>query len=152
MHPRFERENPAPGVLETGVNSRIVFLTITTEHRERWLACDEAHRHLRAAWHSARAWLIGAYLLMPDHLHCFCSRADDHFEIEQWITFWKRQFRRLHGRTEWKFQSRGWHHRLRADESYAEKDDYMYENPVRASLVTKADDWPFRGTLNELRF
>src|SRR4051812_27991875 len=98
MAPRFGRENPTPGGFVPPGKSSIVFLTVSTEHREPWLACDEAHVHLLRAWESATAWKIGDYLLMPDHLHCFCSRMDERFEIEQRITFWKRQFRRLHGR------------------------------------------------------
>src|SRR6478672_8443810 len=33
-------------------------------------------------------------------------------------------------------------HVLRSDESYAEKWDYVRENPVRAGLVRSSNDWP----------
>ncbi len=41
---------------------------------------------------------------------------------------------------------------LRSSESYAEKWDYVEQNAVRAGLVTKVEDWPYRGRIHELRF
>src|SRR5437667_8112854 len=34
-------------------------------------------------------------------------------------------------------------HRLRKEESYREKADYIRANPVRAGLVTQAEEWPY---------
>jgi hypothetical protein len=34
-------------------------------------------------------------------------------------------------------------HRLRRDESFREKADYILANPVRVGLVQRAEDWPF---------
>ena len=36
---------------------------------------------------------------------------------------------------------------LRSDESYAQKWNYVRENPVRAGLVSKAGDWPYSGEI-----
>jgi REP element-mobilizing transposase RayT len=36
-------------------------------------------------------------------------------------------------------------HVLRNDESYTQKWKYVRENPVRAGLVSRADDWPYQG-------
>jgi hypothetical protein len=36
-------------------------------------------------------------------------------------------------------------HLIRSDESHAEKWKYVRENPVRAGLVAKAEDWPYGG-------
>jgi putative transposase len=130
--------------------SPVAFLTVRVEEG-RWLAGTAAHDALRTVWEEAEGWAVGDYLLMPDHLHCFCGPLDGRFDIEQWITFWKRRFRRLHGNEHWRFQSRGWHHRLRSDESYGEKWEYVRDNSVRAGLVQKAEDWPFQGRISELR-
>jgi hypothetical protein len=51
--------------------SNIVLLTITTERRKPWLANKTAHKLLHQTWQEADAWLVGDYLLMPDHLHFF---------------------------------------------------------------------------------
>jgi len=146
------RSNPSPGVHLQSGQSNIVFLTVTTEHREPWLANAEAHRLLRETWLAARAWLVGDYLIMPDHVHLFCEPREPGFEIEQWITYWKREFRRRHGRPEWKFQSRGWHHRLRQDEDYSAKWRYVQENPIRKGLVSRIEDWPYKGCVHEIRW
>ncbi len=163
-----QRQNPASGVhLQLG-RSNIVLLTINTEKREPWLANETAHQLLRQTWSEAAAWLVGDYLLMPDHLHLFCAPRDSHFTIEEWIKYWKREFalkqKRLAGtltppdaahamrltQPEWKFQSRGWHHRLRDGENYSEKWTYVQENPFRKGLVQRIEDWPFKGRIFEL--
>jgi REP element-mobilizing transposase RayT len=48
------------------------------------------------------------------------------------------------------FQRGGFHHRLRTDESYAQKWQYVRENPVRADLVEQPEDWPYQGRVHEI--
>ncbi|MEO7299085.1 MAG: hypothetical protein ABI042_10985 [Verrucomicrobiota bacterium] len=160
------RQNPASGVHINLGQSNIVLLTVTTEKRNPWLANETAHRFLHQTWSEAKAWLVGDYLLMPDHLHLFCAPRDLHFTIETWISYWKREFalkiKRLEAANQggasvpvsrslpWKFQSRGWHHRLREGESYSEKWLYVQENPLRKNLCKQIDDWPFKGKVFDL--
>ncbi len=146
------RKNPAPGVHVQLGRPNWVLLTVTTDDRRRGLASAEVHRLIHQTWREATAWLVSDYLLMPDHLHCFCAPRELDFTIEQWITYWKREFRRRLGSTDWKFQSRGWHHRLRDGESYAQKWLYVQENPIRKGLVTHADDWPYKGRVHDIRW
>jgi hypothetical protein len=40
-------------------------------------------------------------------------------------------------------------HRLRDDEQFNLKADYILHNPVRAGLVTKVEDWPYLWMSNE---
>ena len=127
-----------------------MFLTVPTADRGRWLACDDNHRLIQEAWQEADAWVIGHYLLMPDHLHLFCTPVRTEFSIEQWIKYWKSLFSKRHRQPEWRWQSRGWHHRMRTAESYAEEQHYMWQNPVRAALVAKPVDWPWQGKLHDL--
>ena len=87
---------------------------------------------------------------MPDHIHLFCAPKNEEIAIEQWIAFWKRQFRRKVGPAAPRFQSRGFHHRLRRDENYHQKWEYVRANPVRAGLVKNAEEWKYRGVLNHL--
>ena len=148
----------------------MVFLTVTTENRNPWLANTRVHQLLHQTWSEATAWLVGDYLLMPDHLHLFCAPRDLHLTIEKWISYWKREFalkqKRLAGTPappttdsrplemlnslKWKFQSRGWHHRLRDGENYSEKWLYVQENPIRKGLVKHIEDWPFKGRVFDL--
>jgi putative transposase len=129
-----QRQNPASGVHIQLGQSNIVLLTISTDKREPWLANETVHRLLHQTWSEAKSWLVGNYLLMPDHLHAFCAPRDLQFTIEVWIAYWKREFSLKHGRKEWKFQPRGWHHRLRDGENYSEKWLYVQEKVKRIAV------------------
>ena len=82
--------------------------------------------------------MIGGYVIMPDHIHFFCSPQDESAVIEPWITFWKREFRRELGVSAPRLQSDSFHHRLRGEESYAEKWEYVRANPVTSRLGEEA--------------
>ena len=43
-------------------------------------------------------------------------------------------------------------HVLRSDESYAQKWEYVRDNPVRAGLVKKWEDWPYWGEVWRLEY
>lgn len=88
---------------------------------------------------------------MPDHLHLFCAPLDETVAIEDWVTFWKRQFRRLRQDTAPQFQIGCFHHRLRQEESYNPRGEYVRENPVRAGLVKEVEEWPYHGVIHDLR-
>ena len=47
-------------------------------------------------------------------------------------------------------QAGGFHHRLRDGENYAQKWQYVRENPVRAELVARPEDWPYFGRVHEI--
>ncbi|MGH7950753.1 MAG: hypothetical protein ACREFE_02365 [Limisphaerales bacterium] len=82
----------------------------------------------------------------------FLRAAGFTITIEQWITFWKRDFRRRHQNEKWKFQSRDWHHRLRDDENYSAKWLYVQENPIRKNLVKRIEDWPYKWKVHLLKW
>jgi putative transposase len=145
-----QRQSPSPGVYIQLGQSNIVLLTINAENRRPWLDNDTAHQLLHQTWSEATAWLVGDYLLMPDHLHLFCAPRDLNFTMETWIAYWKREFSFKHGLRDWKFQSRGWHHRLQDGENYSEKWIYVQENPIRKGLIQSVEDWPFKGRVFDL--
>ena len=146
-----QRKHPAKGVFIFLNQATIVFVTVCSQRREKNLAHVAVHDALLQAWRKADRWMIGAYMIMPDHIHFFCSPTDINGAIEPWITFWKREFRRQFGNDAPRFQTDSFHHRLRGEESYAEKWEYVRANPVRAGLVERSEDWPYQGVLNELR-
>jgi len=145
------RRHPAKGVFIFLGQATIVFVTVCSRHREKNLANTTVHNALLRAWNNADRWMIGAYMIMPDHIHFFCSPTDIDLAIEPWITFWKREFRRTLGADAPRLQIDSFHHRLRGEERYTEKWDYVRANPVRAGLVSSPDDWPYQGVINELR-
>ena len=48
------------------------------------------------------------------------------------------------------WQAEFFDHILRSGESYSQKWDYVRDNPVRAGLAMKADDWPRQGEIDDL--
>jgi putative transposase len=146
------RQTLAKGVYISLNGPNWVFLTVCTEKRGQWLAQASVQRTLHDIWqHTATAWLVSDYLLMPDHLHLFCAPHDLKFTIERWIGFWKDRFAKSHPDTG-TFQRGGFHHRLRDGESYSQKWQYVRENPIRTGLVTRPEDWPYSGRVHEINW
>ena len=91
---------------------------------------------------------LGRYVIMPDHLHFFI-RGDQAFVLANWVKGLKRTmlgaFPKEQPRSLW--QPGFFDHLLRNDESYAQKWEYVRENPVRAGLVKFAEDWPYQGEI-----
>ncbi|HEV2695978.1 MAG TPA: hypothetical protein VG347_24030 [Verrucomicrobiae bacterium] len=145
------RNYPASGVHISPTGPNRVFLTVTTEKREPWLAQASIQRSLHTIWqHTATAWLVSDYLLMPDHLHLFCAPRDLKFTIERWMGFWKDKLSKSQPQAGI-FQTRGFHHRLRDSESYSQKWKYVRENPVRHKLADRLEDWPYFGRVHDIR-
>jgi putative transposase len=144
------RHAPAKGVRINIGEANWVFLTVCTEKRVPWLAQVSVQDVLHRIWRDqATAWLVSDYVLMPDHLHLFCAPRDLKFTVERWMAFWKDRFVRT-GLNCGGFQAGGFHHRLREEESYAQKWQYVRENPVRMGLVSRAEDWRFFGRVHEI--
>ena len=150
MDKRLGRRHPAEGVLIFRDQPTIVFVTVCSRKRRPHLANDSVHNALTDSWRAAIAWLVGFYLIMPDHVHLFCAPNDEDHKIEERVSYWKRRLRRQLRTSEALFQAHSFHHRLRRDESYSEKWDYVRMNPVRAGLTADPDHWPYQGVLNEL--
>ena len=148
-----ERRQLVHGVNPTTGGPTIVFVTVCTVVRNHVLDNPPVHAALEDIWrHEAKAWLVGRYVLMPDHLHCFVSPTDGAPDLELWVKYWKRlltQRLRLPNRT---FQLAQWDTRIRTAKQYAEKWEYVRENPVRAGLVQHPDDWPYQGEIFDLQW
>ena len=152
LEPVPGRKTPAQGVKIFSEQPTIVFLTVCAKDRKPWMTQPAVQNSLEEIWRNADAWLVGDYLLMPDHLHIFCAPRDLKFTIEQWITFWKSQFSRKHLDEDWEWQRKGFHLRIRSAQEYSEKWLYVRENPIRKNLVKNMDDWKYRGTVFPLRW
>ena len=133
----------------------IVFLTVCTKDRKKILANDQAHLLLLKAWDAANEWMIGRYVIMPDHIHLFCAPADLNPQpLSRWMNYWKSFAARR-----WPvpgeapiWQRHFWDTQLRRGENYDAKWDYVEQNPLRAGLVESVEDWPHQGELNVLRW
>ncbi len=138
------------------IKSPVYFLTLCVEGRRPLLANDRAVVILRAEFEAAPArygWSVGRFVAMPDHLHFFCAvdEAQGSASLSRFIAGFK----------EWSakgilrnaslppplWQKQFFDHVLRSDESYESKWIYVRENPVRAGLVSAAEDWPYGGEI-----
>ncbi len=144
------RRHTAHGVLPSPHQPTIVFLTVCTKDRSPWLTNPGVHTLLRGIWEEASTWLVGRYVLMPDHLHLFAAPGEREIALENWVRYWKSRFRVLDACSDRLWQSSFWDTRLRASESYERKWDYVRNNPVRKSLVLRPEEWEFQGTIHEL--
>jgi REP element-mobilizing transposase RayT len=133
--------------------SIIIFVTVCTKNRKQILATISGHDLLRTAWATRPSWLVGRYVIMPDHIHLFCAPAVLPAQpLAKWISFWKSQAAR-----NWDspkdlplWQRHFWDTQLRKGESYDEKWEYVVKNLVRAGLAKQSQDWPYQGELNAL--
>ncbi len=91
------------------------------------------HRNDRGDWYAHIA------MLMPDHLHLLLSFPREK-PLQTTISKWK-EWTAKKLRIEW--QRDFFEHRLRRDESYREKANYIMLNPVRAGLIGSTEDWPY---------
>ncbi len=136
----------------------VVFLTVCSAQRKSVFAEERVHKALLNAWQSADRWCVGRYVIMPDHLHLFCSPAVREYPaLKDWVRYWKSMTSRMLGaggtapsRSIW--QRDFWDTQLRTHESYGEKWEYVRRNPVRAGLVTCPESWPFQGEVCSLRW
>ena len=133
----------------------IVFLTVCTTDRKPILACYDGLAVLRQAWMKATHWKIGRWVLMPDHLHLFCSPATNPPQsLGRWVVYWKadasRHWPRRSEHPLW--QRDFWDTQLRNQDSYEAKWQYVRLNPVRRGLVDDEAAWPFQGEENILRW
>ncbi|HYJ05090.1 MAG TPA: transposase [Chthoniobacterales bacterium] len=141
--PRLERIVP---------NNPVYFVTACTYRRKSLLANDPvatAFAEFTERAYSERNIAVGRYVIMPDHIHLFVCGPDD-FELGRWMGMLKQCLAKNVVRApsdDPVWQRRFFDHVLRSDESYAEKWNYVRENPVRAELVTNADDWPYAGEI-----
>ena len=97
---------------------------------------------------------------MPDHIHLFvCFGIGCTTTLGAWIKGLKRELDRvllwkghqpvqLTGQKLSSFWQPGFNdHLLRSDESYSQKWEYVFQNPVRGGLVARAEDWPYAGEI-----
>ncbi len=98
-------------------------------------------------------WRVGNYVVMPDHIHFFCTTDDEPHSLSSFIS----AFKSITTRRAWQqgISGRMWQpefhdHLLRTQESYREKVEYVRRNPVRAGLCEHADDYRFSGNIHDL--
>ncbi len=129
------------------------FVTFNTHRRAHLLDNAAMHKRFRQFCAKAveRQILVGRYVLMPDHAHLFVAGAPD-FDLAAWVRILKLSLSSGIPVPRPHWQEGFFDHLLRHGESYAEKWEYVRQNPVRAGLVKTPDDWPYQGEFTALLF
>jgi len=126
------------------------FITLCVEHRRPVLDNPPAFRAIQAFCRQNENWLTIAAVAMPDHFHALvCPRKDRDARITQFSAGLKR-FVRRRTQAAWKWQDGVFDRLLRRDEFAESKWFYIRENPVRAGLVQRWEDWPYLIDYQEL--
>jgi putative transposase len=137
--------------------SPIYFVTACTANRRKLLANEAIHGAFKAFADSGPnygGW-IGAYVLMPDHLHLFVAIDDQQIKLSDWMKSLKGALSsklREQGIASPYWQKGFFDHVLRSGDSYSQKWNYVRENPVRAGLAVHWNEWPYLGEIFDLEF
>ena len=86
-----------------------------------------------------RKWWVHIALLMPDHLHMLVSFSP-FVAMDKTIADWK-QYQSRFLNIDW--QRDFYDHRIRSDEQFMEKYEYIRMNPVRKNLAATPEDWQY---------
>jgi putative transposase len=148
----------------------LYLVTFNTLLRRPLLACAAVHAAFREYAERGISFRIatGRYVLMPDHVHVFVRIGRD-MTLRRWESGLKQRLGKAltklghepvsvpsdsaHSADATSKLKSFWQpgffdHLLRHNESYAEKWDYVWRNPVRAGLVAKPEDWPYQGEIH----
>ena len=129
----------------------LYFVTFNTHRRRPLLANKRVHDRFADFANAAlsRGIAVGRYVIMPDHMHLFVAGHYE-FSINEWIRVLKRTLSTVISAPAPHWQAGFFDHLIRHNESYGEKWEYVYQNPVRAGLVREANDWPWQGEIERI--
>lgn len=134
----------------------LYFITTCVALRREVLANPAAHAILRREWAGLKdrhGWAVGRYVIMPDHVHFMAMPSSAgakrlHLAVGRWKEWTARALLRMTGASAPFWQAEFFDHVLRSAESRSEKWSYIRQNPVRAGLVARAEDWPYAGAID----
>jgi REP element-mobilizing transposase RayT len=134
------------------------FISTCTHQRKPNLTIPAVVSIIVDEWRLAlprHGWMVGRYIVMPDHIHFFCAPAGDGSKslsdfMQAWKQWTSKRLSRECGLTSPLWQAGFFDHLLRSTESALQKWEYVIENPVRTGLVKRSADWPFQGEIYPL--
>ena len=147
---------PRLSMLAPGVRP-FYFVTFNTCRRATTLAQKDIHETFCRFCGQARAFgvTVGRYVIMPDHVHLFVVLPPGGLTLPRWVQSLKSCLGKTllsRGVDQPHWQEGFFDHVLRSDESYAQKGEYVRQNPVRAGWVQSPEEWPYQGEVDVIRF
>lgn len=137
------------------------FFTVVTYRRQKILCNEDIRTALHDGIQATRInhpFVIDAWALLPDHLHCIWSlpEHDANFSVRwamikryvskqcspalQQKNLMNQSKNRRNESTLW--QRRFWEHQIRDNHDYQKHMDYIHYNPVKHGYVSRTIDWP----------
>ena len=116
----------------------------------RWLSQPEVAEIIKEAMHyrDGKVFDLHAFCIMSNHVHAVfepLSRSEWHSDLHKIMQSLKRHTARqanvLLGREGAFWQDESYDHVIRDSEEYTRIINYVLENPVKAGLVLKWDEW-----------
>ena len=158
MHRKIKRTPPRLAEVFPWHDAPVYFVTICTLNRQPVLAYPYVHEAFRLYATRGREFgvAVGRYVIMPDHLHVFVALGQE-MTVGRWVKGLKRYLddalRKAGHKPAMLTKSKlssfwrpgAFDHLLRGTESYEQKWHYVWQNPVRAGLVSSPEDWPYQG-------
>jgi REP element-mobilizing transposase RayT len=90
---------------------------------------------------------LGPWVVMPNHVHVLVRPTGTHLLdhiVQSWKGFTAREANKLLDRTGQAFWAREYYdHIVRGDIERARLTDYIHDNPVKAGLCARWEDWPW---------
>ena len=132
------------------------FLTFCTHLRMRHFTDAEAVDMFATQLEQSSARYdiaVDAYCVMPDHVHLLVKGLTDAADLQAFVAHLKQHsgftHQRIKGTRLW--QGSYYDHVLRAEEGTAGVIAYIVDNPVRACLVERPEDYAFWGSFTQTR-
>ncbi len=132
------------------IGSLVYFVTFST--RRVPLPCEARQVVLDTCryWHRTRL-LLHLVCVMPDHVHALMEPlrlpAGDYYNLSTLLhsikSYSVHAVNNLMNRTGPLWEEESWDHLIRDEAEYAETWTYIVNNPVKAGLVAKPEDYPF---------
>ena len=138
------------------------FFTVVAYRRQQILCSEAIRSALRATIKTvrvARPFVIDAWVLLPDYLHCVWTLPDNDADFStRWMMIkravslaCREDYRRagwvtaskLKHRESTIWQRRFWEHQIRNENDFDRHVDYIHFNPVKHGHVQHAVDWPY---------
>ena len=122
----------------------VYFITLCVKGRKQVLTNPATFRAIVKFCEGNTNWRMSAAVIMPDHLHALvspCVNRDQ--KVTQFSAGLKRSIPRNDSTSPWEWQHGVFDRLLRRGEFTESKWFYMRENPVRARLVTRWENWPY---------
>ena len=144
------------------VKNPVFFITTCTQNRMPILTRNGNPIILIKEWELAldkHGWAVGRYVVLPDHVHFFCSPCEaESRSLSGFLQQWKQwSSKRILKEAREKsiqlippiWQDEFFDHLIRSNESYEEKWEYVKNNPVRAGFVKNSEEWCWQGEICE---